>query len=144
MKTDIFQSCSHCWVFQICWHIESSIFTASPSWLSATPRTLAYQARCPWDSPGQNTAVGCHALLQRIFPTQESEPRSPTLQVDSLPSESPGKPMHTGVGSLSLPPGTFLTEDSTQASHIAGGFFTSWATREALSYKNPQMLKSII
>ena len=24
------------------------------------------------DSPGQNTGVGCHALLQRIFPTQES------------------------------------------------------------------------
>ena len=23
----------------------------------------------PWDSPGKNTGVGCHALLQRIFPT---------------------------------------------------------------------------
>ena len=29
MKTDIFQSCGHCWVFQICWHIEYSTFTAS-------------------------------------------------------------------------------------------------------------------
>ena len=29
MKTDLFQSCGHCWVFQICWHIECSIFTAS-------------------------------------------------------------------------------------------------------------------
>ena len=29
MTTDIFQSCSHCWVFQICWHIECSTFTAS-------------------------------------------------------------------------------------------------------------------
>ena len=25
---------------------------------------------CPWDSPGKNTVVGCHALLQGIFPTQ--------------------------------------------------------------------------
>ena len=25
---------------------------------------------CPWDSPGKNTGVGCHALLQGIFPTQ--------------------------------------------------------------------------
>ena len=25
----LFQSCGHCWVFQICWHIECSIFTAS-------------------------------------------------------------------------------------------------------------------
>ena len=29
MKTDLFQPCGHCWVFQICWHIESSTFTAS-------------------------------------------------------------------------------------------------------------------
>ena len=27
MKTDLFQSCGHCWVFQICWHIECSTFT---------------------------------------------------------------------------------------------------------------------
>ena len=29
MKTDFFQSCGHCWAFQICWHIECSTFTAS-------------------------------------------------------------------------------------------------------------------
>ena len=29
MKTDLFQSCGHCWVFQIWWHIECSTFTAS-------------------------------------------------------------------------------------------------------------------
>ena len=29
MKTDFFQSCGHCWVFQICWHIECSTFTTS-------------------------------------------------------------------------------------------------------------------
>ena len=29
MKTDFFQSCGHCWIFQICWHIECSTFTAS-------------------------------------------------------------------------------------------------------------------
>ena len=27
---------------------------------------------CPWDSPGKNTAVYCHFLLQGIFPTQGS------------------------------------------------------------------------
>ena len=27
---------------------------------------------CPWDSPGKNTGVGCHFLLQAIFPTQGS------------------------------------------------------------------------
>ena len=29
---------------------------------------------CPWDSPGKNTGVGCHFLLQGIFPTQGSNP----------------------------------------------------------------------
>ena len=29
MKTDLFQSCGHCWVFQFFWHIECSTFTAS-------------------------------------------------------------------------------------------------------------------
>ena len=29
MKTDLFQSCSHCWVFQICWHVECNTLTAS-------------------------------------------------------------------------------------------------------------------
>ena len=40
-----------------------------------TPWTVA-RARllCPWNSPGQNTGVGCHFLLQRVFLTQGSNP----------------------------------------------------------------------
>ena len=29
METDLFQSCGHCWVFQICWHLECSTLLAS-------------------------------------------------------------------------------------------------------------------
>ena len=38
MKTDLFQSCGHCWVFQTCWYIECSPFTASSFriWNSST------------------------------------------------------------------------------------------------------------
>ncbi|KAB0369703.1 hypothetical protein FD755_018696, partial [Muntiacus reevesi] len=36
---------------------------------------------CPWDSPGRNTGVGCHILLQGIFPTEESN-------LESLPAGS--------------------------------------------------------
>ena len=44
-------------------------------WLFETLWTIACQAPlCPWDSPGKNTGVGCHALLQRIFPTQGQNP----------------------------------------------------------------------
>jgi len=47
------------------------------------------------DSPGKNTGVGCHALLQGIFLTQGSNPHLLCLlhmQVDSLPLSPPGKP----------------------------------------------------
>ena len=30
---------------------------------------------CPWDSPGENAGMGCHALLQGIFLTQGLDPR---------------------------------------------------------------------
>ena len=38
MKTELFQSCGHCWVFHMCWHIECSTFTASSFriWNSST------------------------------------------------------------------------------------------------------------
>ena len=48
---------------------------------------------CPWDSPGKNTGVGCHFLLQGNLPNPENEPGSPALKADSLPSEPPGKPI---------------------------------------------------
>ena len=47
------------------------------------------------DSPGKNTGVGCHTLLQGIFLTQGSNPcllRLLLLQMDSLLTEPPGKP----------------------------------------------------
>ena len=43
------------------------------------------------DSPGKNIGMGCHALLQGNLPNPRIEPRSPVLQVDSLPAEPPGK-----------------------------------------------------
>ena len=46
---------------------------------------------CPWDSPGKNTGVGFHALLQGIFLTQES----------NLPLLCP---LHWQAGSLPLVP----------------------------------------
>ena len=41
-------------------------------------------------------------LFSRDLPNPGMEPRSPSLQVDSLPVEPPGKPKNTGIGSLSL------------------------------------------
>ena len=43
--------------------------------LFATPRIVACtKLLCPWDFQGKSTGVGCHFLLQGIFPTQGSNP----------------------------------------------------------------------
>ena len=57
--------------------------------------------------------------------------KSPALQVDSLPSEPPRKPKNTGVDTYFLSRGSSWPRNWTGVSCIAGGFFTSWATREA-------------
>ena len=51
------------------------------SYSFVTPWSVAHQACCPWDSPGKNTGVGCHFLLQEIFLTQglNPSPESPAL-----------------------------------------------------------------
>ena len=51
----------------------------------------------PWDSPGENTGVGCHALLQGIFLTQGLNPCLLSLlhwQTGSLPLAPLGKPSY--------------------------------------------------
>ena len=102
---------------------------------------------CPtlWDPHGLQPTRVVHQILQArilewvVMPSSRgsSQPRdqtqvSPSLQADSLPAEPPGKPKNTGVGSLCRLQGIFPTQGSNPGfSLIAGGFFTSWATREA-------------
>ena len=58
-----------------------------------------------------------------------------------LSMDSPGQ--NTGGGSRSLLQGIFTTQGSTHVSHIAGGFFTVWATREA-RYSRYSYRKTVI
>ena len=70
-----------------------------PHWLQPT------RLQCPWDFPGKNTGVGCHFLLQGIFPTQGSNSGLLYLlhwQVDSLPLTPPGKPCNQFSSAQSL------------------------------------------
>ena len=85
----------------------------------------------PWNFPGQNTGVGSLTLLQGIFLNSGVKPRSPTLQVDSLPTEPQGKPKNTAVGSLSLLQGIFPTQESNWGLLCCRQFFSNWAIREA-------------
>ena len=60
-----------------------------------------YCSGLPFPSPGD-------------LPNSGIKPGSPTLQADSLLSKPPGKPLNTGVGSLSLLQGIFPTQESNQ------------------------------
>ena len=52
--------------------------------------------------------------MYTCIPNPGIEPRSPTLQADSLPAEPQGKPRNTGMGSLSLLQQIFLTQESNR------------------------------
>ena len=58
-------------------------------WLFVSPGTAAPGSSVHEESPGKNTGAGCHALLQGIVSTQESN----ALQADSLPTEPSGRPL---------------------------------------------------
>ena len=51
---------------------------------------------CPWDSPGKNTGMGCHFLLQGIFPTQGWNLHFLHWEADSLLLSQQGPP-HWGL-----------------------------------------------
>ena len=71
------------------------------------------------DSPGNNTGVGCHVLLQGIFPTQGSNPGLPYCRWILYHLSQQGSPLgfqysYTGVSSLSFLQENFPTQESNQ------------------------------
>ena len=63
--------------------------------LCATPLTASHQAPHPWDSPGKNTGVGCHFLLQCMKVKSESEVAQSCLTLHNPTDCSPpGSSVH--------------------------------------------------
>ena len=64
-------------------------------WLCVTPETAAHQAPHPWDSPGKNTGVGCHFLLQCMKVKSESEvAQSCPTHSNPMDCSLPGSSIH--------------------------------------------------
>ena len=100
---------------------------------SLQPRGLC----SPWNSPDQNTRVGSLSLLQGIFPTQGSNPGllhggQILYQLSRQGSPRTLQRVASPFCSWSSKP-----RNCTGVSCIVGGFFTSWATREARRYWGP-------
>ena len=83
------------------------------------------------DSPGKNTRVGCHALLQEIFPTQGSNPGLPNCRRILYFLSHQGSPRIMEWVAYLFSRGSSWPRNWTRVFCIADGFFTSWASREA-------------
>ena len=80
--------------------------------LFATPWTVAYEAPPSMEFSWQEYWSGLPFPSPGDIPNPGIEPKSPTLQADSLPAEPQGKPQNTGVSSQSLLQGIFPTQGS--------------------------------
>ena len=78
----------------------------SPVQFFATLWTVACQALLSMGFFRREYLSGLPCPPPGDFPNPGIKLRSPTLWMDSLPSEPPGKPKNTGVGSLFLSRGT--------------------------------------
>ena len=83
------------------------------------------------NSPDKNIGGGCHALLQRIFPTQGSNPGLPHCRQILYSLSQQESPRILEWVAYPFSRGTSQLKNQTRVSCIAGRFFTSWATREA-------------
>ena len=83
---------------------------------------------CLWDFPGKNTGVGCHALLQGIFPTQGSNPGLQHCGQTLYHLSHQGSPRILEWVAYPSSRGSSWPRNWTRVSCIPGGCFTSWAT----------------
>ena len=84
------------------------------------------------DSPGKNTGVGFHALLQGIFPTQRLNPGLLHYRWILYCLSHQGSPRILEWVAQQFSRGSSQPRNWTGVSCIAGRFFSSWTTREAL------------
>ena len=99
-------------------------------WLFVTSWTVACQALLSMGFSRQNTGVGCHALLQGIFPTQGSNPGLLHCRQILYHLSHQGCPRILEWGAYLFSSGSSWPRNQSMVSCIAGGFLTIWATRE--------------
>ena len=97
------------------------------------------------DSPGKNTGVSCYALLQGIFPTQGKNPDLPHWRQILYHLSHQGSPTILQWVAYPFSRGSSWSRNWTGGLCIAGGFFTSYATRETCwDYRKIKYVSSFI
>ena len=90
----------------------------------------------PWDSPGQNIGVGSLSLLQGIFPAKGSNPGLPHCRQILYQLSHHGSPRILEWVAYPFSSWSSWPRNQTGISCIAGGFFTSWASRKPYFFCN--------
>ena len=100
--------------------------------LFLTPWTVARKAPLSMrHSPGKNTGVGYHALLQEIFSTQGENPGLPQCRQILYHLNYQGSPRILEWIAYPFSTGSSQPRNQAGVTCIAGRFFSCWATREA-------------
>ena len=90
--------------------------------------TLCDPMDSPCNFPGQNTGEGSCCLLWGIFPTQGFNPGLPDCRLILYQLSHKGSSRMLKWVACPFSRGSSPPRNQTGISHIAGGFFTSWAT----------------
>ena len=97
----------------------------------------------PWVSPGQNAGVGSCSFLQGIFSTQGLNPGLLHCRWILYQLSHQGSPRKLEWVAYPFCSRSSWSRNWTRVSCIAGGFFTSWVTREALYHWTPRNFTEI-
>ena len=92
---------------------------------SVVSNSLRPHGVSPWNSPGQNTGVGSLSLLQRIFPTQGSNPGLPYCRRILYQLSHKGSPRILEWVAYPFSSRSSRSRNQTGASCITGRFFTN-------------------
>ena len=107
-------------------------------WLSESRSVVSdslwpHELYSPWNSLCQNTGVGSLSLLQRMFPTQGSNPGLPHCRRILYQLSHKRSPRISEWVAYPFSRGSSHPRNRTRVSWIAGAFFTNWAIRGAPS-----------
>ena len=108
--------------------VKVNVLVAQLCLIFCNPMDCSPQRRlllCPWNSPGQNTAVSSLSLLQKIFQTQESNPGLSHCRRICYQLSHKGSPRILEWLAYPFSSRSSRRRNQTGVSCVAGGFFTN-------------------
>ena len=135
MKTDLFESCGHCWVFQICWYIECSTLTALSFriWNGSAGILPLPGASVRNSAHGKGHEEGGLAYAKAWSSLGKPRSRASTPKPESIYCTVPCSRLHLWLYGGLFPTGSLREGVNVQLQ----GNKNSWAWQECFSLRTP-------